>query len=76
MDDGSKQGKGLHISTYGYTIEEVELLIKVLTIKFNLKCSIHLLHNKPRIFIWAESKETLILLIKKYIHPSMLYKLG
>ena len=50
--------------------------IKVLTIKFNLKCSIDLLHNKPRIFIWAESKETLILLIKKYIHPSMLYKLG
>ena len=24
MDDGSQQGKGLHISTYGYTIEEVE----------------------------------------------------
>ena len=75
MDDGSKHGKGLHISTYGYSIKEVESLIMVLTKKWKLKCTIHLKDNKPRIFIWSESKEKLIQLIEKHIHTSMHYKL-
>nr|QGI24135.1 LAGLIDADG endonuclease [Conidiobolus sp.] len=75
MDDGSKHGKGLHISTYGYSIKEVESLIMVLTKKWKLKCTIHLKDNKPRIFIWSESKEKLRQLIEKHIHSSMHYKL-
>ena len=29
MDDGPKQGKGFHLNTYNYTLEEVQLLSKV-----------------------------------------------
>ena len=77
MDDGSKQGKGLHISVYAFSNEDVDKLMFVLQDKFNLKCSIHYNRdNKPRIFIFKESMENLITLIKPYFIPEMLYKLG
>lgn len=77
MDDGSKQGKGLHISVYAFNNEDVDKLMFVLQDKFNLKCSIHYnRHNKPRIFIFKESMENLITLVKPYFIAEMLYKLG
>jgi hypothetical protein len=77
MDDGSKQGKGLHISVYAFRNEDVDKLMFVLQDKFNLKCSIHYnRENKPRIFIFKESMENLISLVKPYFIPEMLYKLG
>jgi len=54
MGDGSRQNKGLHLSVYAFTIEDVKLLINVLETKFDLKCSIHkhsTIGNKPRIYI-------------------------
>ena len=45
--------------------------------KFNLKCSIHYNRdNKPRIYIFKESMDTLITLVKPYFINSMLYKLN
>ena len=44
--------------------------------KFKLKCSIHYLHGKPRIYIFKESMEDLIKLTKPFFIPEMLYKLG
>lgn len=77
MDDGSKQGKGLHISVYAFNNEDVDKLMFVLQDKFNLRCSIHYNRdNKPRIFIFKESMENLITLVKPYFVPEMLYKLG
>jgi hypothetical protein len=77
MDDGSKQEKGLHISVYAFSNEDVDKLMFVLQDKFNLKCSIHYNRdNKPRIFIFKESMENLITLVKPYFIPEMLYKLG
>ena len=77
MDDGSKQGKGLHISVYGFSNEDVDKLMFVLQDKFNLRCSIHYNRdNKPRIFIFKESMEKLITLVKPYFISEMLYKLG
>lgn len=77
MDDGSRQGKGLHISVYAFTNEDVDKLMFVLQDKFNLRCSIHYNRdNKPRIFIFKESMENLITLVKPYFIPEMLYKLG
>lgn len=77
MDDGSKQGKGLHISVYAFSNEDVDKLMFALQDKFNLKCSIHYNRdNKPRIFIFKESMENLITLVKPYFIPEMLYKLG
>jgi hypothetical protein len=56
MDDGSKQGSGLHISVYGFSNTDVDKLMFTLQDKFNLKCSIHYNRdNKPRIYIFKES---------------------
>lgn len=77
MDDGSKQGSGLHISVYGFTDADVDKLMFTLQDKFNLKCSIHYnKDNKPRIYIFKESMGTLIPLIKPYFINEMFYKLG
>lgn len=77
MDDGSKQGSGLHISVYGFSNPDVDKLMFTLQDKFNLKCSIHYNRdNKPRIYIFKESMDTLITLVKPYFIKEMLYKLG
>ena len=41
MDDASLHGKGLHISTYSFSTEDIDKLLIVLQDKFGLKCSIH-----------------------------------
>ena len=77
MDDGSRQGQGLHLSVYGFTNKDVDLLMYTLQTKFNFKCSIHYNRdNKPRIYIFKESMDTLKLLVLPYFHKTMLYKLG
>ena len=77
MDDGIRQGSGFHISVYGFTNSDVDKLMFTLQDKFNLKCSIHYnKDNKPRIYIFKESLETLISLVKPYFIKEMLYKLG
>lgn len=75
MDDGSKQGKGFHLNTYNYTLEEVQLLSKVLLTKFNLNNSIHSHKNGHRIYIKSNSMNTFKSLVFPYFHSSMLYKL-
>lgn len=77
QDDGSRHGSGLHISVYGFTNSDVDKLMFTLQEKFNLKCSIHYNRdNKPRIYIFKESMDTLISLVKPYFVKEMLYKLG
>lgn len=77
MDDGSCQGKGLHISVYGFSTEDVDKLMFTLQDKFNLKCSIHYNRDKkPRIYIFKESLDKLRPLISSYFVKEMLYKLG
>jgi hypothetical protein len=76
MDDGSKQGKGLHLNSYSFSSECIDRLVNHLQIKFGLKCSIHLKESKPRIFIWTESMDLLRYHVQSYMHSSMMYKLG
>ena len=77
MDDGSKHGNGLHISVYAFSNSDVDKLMFTLQDKFNLKCSIHYNRdNKPRIYIFKESMDHLITLVKPYFINEMLYKLG
>ena len=77
MDDGSKQGDGLHISVYAFSTTDVDKLMFTLQDKFNLKTSIHYNRDKkPRIYIFKESMDTLINLVKPYFIKEMLYKLG
>nr|YP_009059689.1 LAGLIDADG endonuclease [Parasitella parasitica]AIO05739.1 LAGLIDADG endonuclease [Parasitella parasitica] len=42
MNDGSKQGDGLHLNVYAFSPEDVDRLINVLSTKFALKCYIPL----------------------------------
>lgn len=55
MDDGSLQNKGLHLSTYGFTYEEVVLLKETLENLFSpenyIKCTIHYHKKGYRIYI-------------------------
>lgn len=75
MDDGSKQNKGLHLNTYGFSDEDVELLLNTLKIKFLLKCSIHKHKSGNRIYIWEESMKILRKSLYEYTHKDMLYKI-
>lgn len=77
MDDGSRHGSGLHISVYGFSNTDVYKLMYTLQDKFNLRCSIHYNRdNKPCIYIFKESMDTLITLVKPYFIKEMFYKLG
>jgi hypothetical protein len=51
------------------------MLIKVLTVKFNCKCSIHVQRGFPVIYISARSMKQLRPLLFPYFPNSMLYKL-
>ncbi len=80
-DDGQlvKDG-GLTLGTDNYTLKEVKLLIKVLTNKYNLNCTIHFKKGKlnkvyHRIYIWKKSFDNLKPLIIPYVHETFLYKL-
>ena len=79
MDDGSLQNKGLHLSVYAFSLEEVKILkntIESLFLpQFSLKCTIHNHKKGYRLYIWQESLKLLKPHISKYIHKDMLYKL-
>lgn len=78
MGDGSRQNRGLHLSVYAFTWDEVKLLMSVLENKFGFKCSSHIhssIGGKWRIYIWEESMEKLIKLVTPYMMKSMQYKI-
>jgi len=51
MDDGSRHGAGLHLSTYSFSNEDVDRLIFTLQDKFGLKCSVHYHRESGPIFL-------------------------
>lgn len=40
MDDGGRANYGIRIATNSFTLEEIEILVKVLKDKFDLNCTI------------------------------------
>jgi hypothetical protein len=80
MDDGSLQNKGLHLSVYGFTYEEVLLLKKTLENMFSqnvfIKCTIHNHKKGYRLYIWEESMIFIRDHITPYMHKDMLYKIS
>jgi len=79
MDDGSLQNKGLHLSTYGFSYDEVILLKHTLENMFinkaKIKCTIHNHKKGYRIYIWQESMNIIRECISQYMHKDMLYKI-
>jgi LAGLIDADG DNA endonuclease family len=76
MDDGSRSGKGLKLSTNSFTYEENCDLATILRKKYKLKVSIHKTGVQDRycIYIHKGSVVTLYETVKYYLHPSMKYK--
>ena len=79
MDDGSLQNKGLHLSVYAFSSEEVKLLKitleELFMPEFSIKCTIHNHKKGYRLYIWQESLIKLKNQILPYIHKDMLYKI-
>jgi LAGLIDADG DNA endonuclease family len=76
MGDGAKKNKGIILCTDNFTFKEVIILMNILLLKFNIKSSIHLEKNKPRIYVTYKELLRIWMALKPYIHESMLYKFG
>lgn len=76
MDDGGRANYGIRIATNSFTLEEIEILVKVLKDKFDLNCTIQKIETVGQsiIYIKAESMSKLNELVQPYMHKSMLYK--
>jgi hypothetical protein len=76
-DDGSFEqiNRGVKIATNCFTLDEVKLLISVLSGKFNLNCTIQ--HDNGFVLrISAKSLPHLQVLLKDKMPPMMLHKIG
>ena len=77
-DDGCfhKTQRSLYLCKNSFTLEEVKLLMSVLTNKFNLQCTINKHGNGYRIRVSSKSLLVLQELLKDIMPPMMLYKIG
>jgi hypothetical protein len=77
-DDGCfcQRDRAIILSTQGFSLQEVELLTKVLTDKFNLKCSVNKSRNAFIIRISPKSLKDLQSLLKDVMPRAMLHKIG
>ena len=80
MGDVTKRDPGFHLCTDPYLLSEVELLIKALVNKYNIKCTIHNKKSKTdriyyRIYISKSSLDNIKSLLIPHMHVSFLYKL-
>lgn len=73
MDDGTLLNKGIKFTANSFSLNEVKLLSKVLTEKYNLKTSIVKVGvvNQYNIYIPKSSFETLRDIVRPYIHARM-----
>jgi hypothetical protein len=75
--DGSFQRDGVELCTDGFSVVEVELLCSMLGNVFGLRAGVKYTEKgNPRIRIYKDSVDRLILLVKDYMPASMHYKLG
>jgi LAGLIDADG DNA endonuclease family len=78
MDDGSKMGEGGKIATNSFSKQEIEFLCKILKKKYNLNTSIHSagIYKEFTIYIKKDSMAIFSKLVKRYMVPSLYYKLN
>lgn len=72
----NKTDRAVILCTESFTIEEVNLLVSVLTDKFSLKCNVNKRTNGFRIRISSKSLPELQRLLGPLMPPMMLYKIG
>ena len=77
MQNGSRgTSRGLYICTDSFTQSEVQRLVDYLTDRYKIRCTIHKINGRYRIYILAKSVQVVVDLILPYMHETMLYKLG
>lgn len=77
MDDGSKAGKGLKLSTNNFTKYECLTLVSVLEKNFNLKATLQSAGSRDQyvIYISNDSMDKVRNIVLAYIVPAMKYKI-
>jgi hypothetical protein len=78
MDDGGAVSYGLKLATNSFTLQEVELLCKIINHKYRIVAR-HVsagVPNQHLIYIPASSMPTLANIVRPHMHPSMYYKLN
>ncbi len=82
MDDGnavrnsSQRLYGYHINSQSFSINENEILRRALEDRYGVKCTLQKNHEKYRLYIGKDHKESFRNIIDKLMLPSMRYKLG
>jgi len=75
-DDAYWCENGVHLCTESFTLEEINLLVKTLTDKFHLKCTLNKRKDTFRIRISSKSIGELQKLLTPIMPPMMRYKIG
>jgi hypothetical protein len=79
MGDATMTKDGLLFCTDSFSYQDIVLLINVLILPYNLKCSIHKSNHQFRIYVFKESIPKLVSIVsivKPHMHFSMLYKIN
>jgi hypothetical protein len=76
MGDETRHGNGLIICTDSFSVEEVSRLMTVLYVRYDIDSTLRYYRGKPQIYIRTSSMPTLRNLVRPYMHPSFMYKLG
>ena len=77
MDDGSYNNGVIDISTYSFSLDEIELLRRVVIERHGVVMNYYKDRDKGyRMYCNKTQTKTLIKIITPYIIPSMLYKIG
>ena len=75
MDDGSLNKGTPDFSSHGFTFNDVEILTHALSLNFGLASAVYRDHNRPRIYIKAQSRGLFKAIVTPYIVPCLRYKL-
>jgi hypothetical protein len=76
MDDGAQmRNSGYILNTQNFSLKEQEILADALGRKFKFEVNIHKDREKYRLYITANSRDSLTNIIKPFILPSFEYKL-
>ena len=74
MDDGYKSVNGFYFCTESYTLEDNHKLSLILKNQFNLDCGIHKHTNGHRLYVFGNSKDLLLDLVKPHLIEHFYYK--
>ena len=74
MDDGYKSTNGFYFCTESYSLEDNYKLSTILKNRFNLDCGVHKHTNGHRLYVFSNSKDKLLELVKPYLIHHFYYK--